>query len=434
MGAVSSDPKPSRKKSVAFVEDRREEGRRQFPDHKGLKDTSEQPAVQNHGADIGKITEVTEDEEEHPCPVVPVDESPEDAALRREMLKYTFSEVGAVVAELDLEEHHSQDSYSDDYDEEDQETSSVEEEEDKFGRTTRRVVDDKYRNEMEELERKLNARMMENVGPRPNQPSVSDTTEDLRQLSVAHNVLAKTASEEPKPVKKGVRFAEELDISPAPQKVAVSTVPKTGSLRPPLEESIFERESMTGGPPKPEPPKPRKVSRFKSSHVPSALTAKQSSNSPNLQGSVNDGGSLANVPLSEGVIERRVPSSDPSPPLAPAATAKTSHRFSPARFSPATVREEPRVAKEGPPGETLSDSVIERFTAGCSTEPPDPDGLAPALLRQEVAMKYHRMRNRMIQREGGFMPREEELERVPLTEEEGGSGKKVSRFKAARLR
>jgi unconventional prefoldin RPB5 interactor 1 len=41
------------------------------------------------------------------------------------------------------------------------------------------------------------------------------------------------------------------------------------------------------------------------------------------------------------------------------------------------------------------------------------------------------MRNRMIQRQGGFM-KEEESEVVPFTEDEGGP-KKMSRFKAARL-
>jgi unconventional prefoldin RPB5 interactor 1 len=216
------------------------------------------------------------------------------------------------------------------------------------------------------------------------------------------------------PGKKEVRFAEELDISPAPQKAAVAAVPENGNQQPTLEDSVFERGSLTRDPPKPEPPKTRKGSGFKSSHASSSLTTKQSPNSSTLQ-SVNDGGSLANGPLSEGVIERRVPGTEPPLRLIPAA-AKSSHQFS----HPIVLPEVPGVAPRYPP-------------ADCSTELSDPDGLDPALLSQEVAMKYHHMRNRMIQREGGFMPREEELERVPLTEEEGGSGKKVSRFKAARL-
>lgn len=53
------------------------------------------------------------------------------------------------------------------------------------------------------------------------------------------------------------------------------------------------------------------------------------------------------------------------------------------------------------------------------------------LLNQEVATEYHRMRNKFIAKQGGFM-KEEDGEFVPFTEEEGGA-KKMSRFKAARL-
>ena len=64
---------------------------------------------------------------------------------------------------------------------------------------------------------------------------------------------------------------------------------------------------------------------------------------------------------------------------------------------------------------------------------PEPDEFDPALLSQEVATEYHKMRNRMIQRQGGFLKNDEdESGIVPLDEEEGGP-KKVSRFKAARL-
>ncbi|KAI9779426.1 MAG: hypothetical protein M1839_007391 [Geoglossum umbratile] len=328
------------KKRVTFADDEKED-RQRLPNPSGLKDTSGWPTIPRQGPDSGRVAEISEDGEEHQSPVVPIDESPEDAAIRREMLQYTFSEVGAVVAELELEEENTQYS-SDEYDEDDdenQETSSAEEEEDKFGRTTRRVVDDKYRKEMEALERKLGARMMENVGPRPNQSTLGDIVE---------------------------------------------------SRQPPAEQY-------------------------------STLSTSQQS--------ANSRGTPANGPLRDGVVERRVPGMDSSLPLIPAAAKTNKHQFS----SPIVLHEETKAAPEGPLGRTLSDSIIERSTSARSTEPPDSDGLDPALLRQEIAVGYHHMRNRMIQREGGFSPREEELERVPLTEEEGGSGKKVSRFKAARL-
>jgi unconventional prefoldin RPB5 interactor 1 len=79
---------------------------------------------------------------------------------------------------------------------------------------------------------------------------------------------------------------------------------------------------------------------------------------------------------------------------------------------------------------TLTPTVVEREIPQDSV-PAEPDELDPHLLHQEVATEYHKMRNTMIQKQGGFM-REEESEIVPFTEEEGGP-KKMSRFKAARL-
>jgi len=61
----------------------------------------------------------------------------------------------------------------------------------------------------------------------------------------------------------------------------------------------------------------------------------------------------------------------------------------------------------------------------------DPDELDPALLQQEVATEYYRVRNRMIQKQGGFKNQEDEDHRVEFDEE--GRPKKVSRFKAARF-
>ena len=78
----------------------------------------------------------------------------------------------------------------------------------------------------------------------------------------------------------------------------------------------------------------------------------------------------------------------------------------------------------------MAPTIVERETT-TNTSPVEPDEFDPHLLHQEVATEYHKMRNRMIQKQGGFM-KEDESEIVPFTEEEGGP-KKVSRFKAARL-
>jgi unconventional prefoldin RPB5 interactor 1 len=423
---VAANPlqEPPTRKSVAFVESEEKDPQRLLNPSE-LKNRPCSP-IPRQGPDPVRIAGITRDEEQTKSPIVPMDESPEDAALRREMLQYAFSEVGAVVAELELEEN-SQHSSDEDKDDETEETSSAEEEEDKFGRATGRVVDEKYRKEMEALERKLG--IMENIGPRPSILASGDVTLEPRLLSAVDNELSCGSLDEPKnPTKKAVRFAEELDISPSPQTTPTDGVHETNKLRPPLQDFVFERECTADAPIGPEPTKTRKVSKFKSSRVPSALTAKQLSTPSTSQRPTNYGECLANGSLKEEVTERRTPGMNPSLPLAPATAKKGNSQFS----SPIVLPEETGIAPEGPPGRILLDNIIERSVSR-NTEPPDPDGLDPALLRQEVAMEYHHMRNRMIQREGGFMPREEELERVPLTEEEGGSGRKVSRFKAARL-
>ena len=92
----------------------------------------------------------------------------------------------------------------------------------------------------------------------------------------------------------------------------------------------------------------------------------------------------------------------------------------------------------GPPDRPLADKIIERpfnATSDPDASPKEPDELDPALLEQEARTEYHRLRNRMIYRQGGFLPKEDEDEedKIPLDtggEEQGG---KVSRFMAARL-
>ncbi|KAJ9640453.1 hypothetical protein H2201_002496 [Coniosporium apollinis] len=319
--------------------------------------------------------------------VIPDDDSPEDAALRREMLEYGLSEVGSVVAELDLDETDSQYTYSDEEDD-DVELESDAEEEDQYGRSTRREVSDDYRQQMMELEKKLNARMMENVGPKPEQNSLNDYADDARRL-VVRKANAEAEVDVPaksvKPAEKGVRFAEDLDISPAPAPVpnsadmaAAEALPR----KPVISDAVLERTTAVQ-PATSEEPRPQKTSRFKSARGASAATSSQP---------------VRTVPVHL------------------TAAAPT-----------------PRTAPEGPAGRTLSSAVVERSAAESEAEPPDPDGLDPALLQQEVATEYHKMRNRMIQRQGGFMPSEEEAEQEPLMEERDGKVKKVSRFKAARL-
>jgi unconventional prefoldin RPB5 interactor 1 len=348
------------KKAVAFSED--------------IKPAFDAPAKSQAAKRLEGIMSAAKEQEVKPSspPIIPADESPEDAALRREMLQYGMSEVSAVVAELDLEDD-SDWTDEDDYDQD--ETST--DDEDEFGRSRGRVVDDEIRQQMIELEQRLGVRMMENIGNKASDYDV--VREGIGRVTINNEELPAASEREPvttskkssqkdsstSPAKKSVRFSEELDISPAPKAIARST--SAGRRKTAAVKDIIER-----------------------------IAPAQSS-----------------APSQQKIKTSRFKSARAAPPL---------------EFSPA--EDQSRAVPTGPEGTTLAPMVIERDISPDSI-PAEPNELDPHLLHQEVATEYHKMRNTMIQRQGGFT-KEEESEIVPFTEEEGGP-KKISRFKAARL-
>jgi unconventional prefoldin RPB5 interactor 1 len=344
--SVQSVPSEISKKSVQFAE-----GTKEGPETHISQTAQRIEAISNSTKQNTSIPEEP--------PIIPLNESPEDAALRKEMLQYGMAEVGAVVAELDLEDGSD---FSDDDDYDDYDAGSTDDDEDEFGRSTRKVVDDEMRRRMIELEEKLGLRMMENVGLNPNISVVDKPVSEVQENRKALETVKE---------KKGVRFAEELDIAEAPPATntpeSKAKVPSKSPIRDIVEHTQSTQE------PKPATIASQNVSRFKS-----ARAAKSSTQDLN----------------------------------------ETSH----SQTSSAPIK---------PASKPLADTIVEREIP--VSTPPEPDELDPALLHQEVATEYHRMHNRMIQKQGGFM-KDPELEKgiIPLTEEEGGP-KKMSRFKAARL-
>lgn len=339
-----------------------------------------------------KVIELDENDEMIASyPIIPQGESPEDAELRRQMLQYGLSEVGQVVAELDLDRptvSYSDDDMDEDYDEYDYNTTD-DEEEDEYGRNTKPVLTEEYKKQMLELEQKLGARMMENVGPQTDEQPLAEHVSDVRTLRVQRddafdqtlesssaNVSQATKGEPTK--KKDVRFAESVDVSEAPSppvsKPAKSVQPTTP--RAPTISDIVEKSASTSQPLQPttEPSKPARVSKFKS--------ARAASNQP--------------------------PQMLPTP----------------------SVPEAPPVPT-GPAGQTLANTITEHVPV--AAEPHAPDEFDATLIQREVQADYHKARNRFIQQQGGFKPTEEDEER-PIVEERGGQTKKVSRFMAARLK
>jgi unconventional prefoldin RPB5 interactor 1 len=357
--------------------------------------------------DVMKLAKLQEAAPSEP-PVIPTDESLEDAALRREMLQYGMSEVGAVVAELNLED--GSDWTDDGYD---QDEISTMDDEDEFGRSTGHVVDEELRQRMIELEQKLGVRMMENIGKKASDYEI--VKEGIGRVTINNreeNVVPQDGSEENSQddptsqpastsAKKSVRFSEDLDISSAP-KLPPSPAPALNmpKLLAPVTDIVERTVPVQADGPIPQ----KKTSRFKSA---------RSSSSGNLNGPLatsSNSQTISNLPL------------HPAKPISPKPFS------TPIPFSPAIDQD--RTVPTGPEGKTLAATVVERDIPP-NTTIAEPDELNPQLLHQEAATEYHKMRNRMIYKQGGFV-KEKDGEIVPFTEEEGGP-KKMSRFKAARL-
>jgi unconventional prefoldin RPB5 interactor 1 len=375
-----SDAVEPPKKSVSFADDTK-------PEVASNRATLEKDGYNDALADMNftrgtKVIELDEyDNEIASYPVIPQGESPEDAELRRQMLQYGLSEVGQIVAELNLETPKVE--YADDDDEEDWgDETEDDEDEDEWGRTTRPVLHDDYRKQMLELEKKLNARMMQNVGPEGSSDTLKEHVNDVRTLKIRpdeqfddslETVKGEPAESESK--KKGVRFADSLDVSEAPQPVRETTSLTEPSRKPAptMSDTIVERPAASPEVAAP-PTKPAKVSKFKSGRA---------------------GASQAPLML-------------PTPPMP-----------------------EPPSVPTGPAGRTLANKIVEHDSS--TVEPNAPDEFDPVLLNREVQAEYHKARNRFIQQQNGFKPTEED-EESPIVEEKDGKTKKVSRFMAARLK
>jgi unconventional prefoldin RPB5 interactor 1 len=332
------------------------------------------------------------------APIVPSDESAEDAQMRKEMLQYGMSEIGAVVAELELESGSEWSDEDEGYDDEFSDDDD-DDEEDQYGRSTRQVVDEKVHQRMRALEEKLGVRGMMNLGPKPPADvSLEKSTPEagVAQIKITQEAIdaaaklqsaaekkdKKDAEKPAKKPKKGVRFSEDIDISPPPQ-VPQSTLPvrpKPTTIPAPISD-IIERAAPASIA-APAPPTAKRVSKFKSSRQAAA----------------------------------------PMPSFLP-----------PTFVAPRSERTVPT----GPANATLAPQVVERASV-VPDSVAEPDELDPALLQQEVVAEYHKVRNRMIQREGGFGKQEENVaEDGTILEEEWvdeeGRPKRVSRFMAARL-
>lgn len=176
-----------------------------------------------------KVYEIDEDADTaEPHIVLPQDESPEDARIRREMLQYHLEEVGNVVAQMELDEadDHSDFTTSEYLEEGDTPYTSETDDEDEHGRSRHSQISESYHEEMKALQ----ARLIGNLGQQPTDEQLSDLADidpkDVHRLVIRGNrnstsSAASSGSEADKKGKKRVSFAEAVDVADEqPTKVA----------------------------------------------------------------------------------------------------------------------------------------------------------------------------------------------------------------------
>ncbi|KAJ4393855.1 hypothetical protein N0V93_003070 [Gnomoniopsis smithogilvyi] len=382
----STQPKkPTAKRAVSFADDTK-------PGDDANPDDSDSipPVSRNAQIMVDLMEQARLQAIPSPNPLIPEDESPEDAEMRREMLRYGMTDIAPIVAELEIDEEGDseyEEAYSD-YEEED------EDEYDETGRYKYRVVDETIHARMQELQAKLGFKSTKELMEEESRIELEDPEPDNGKLldggigritvnpmePVKSSLKTDDKTSEIKSVNKGVKFADELDIAGPPAEPTESAEPQTTFVDP-MRTTIVER-APTASPATPASTTPKKASRFKkaktaSSATPDALPIRQPHNAPT-------------------------------------------------RFLDADT--DVRTAPAGPEGRTLAEAVVER---DLPSEVKEPDEFDAALLHQEAAVEYNRMRNRMIQKEGGFVKEREAPIEYPEDVDEGG--KRLSRFKAARL-
>jgi unconventional prefoldin RPB5 interactor 1 len=355
----------------------------------------------------------------------------EEAQIRREMLEYGLDEVGAIVAELDMQEGDTDVSYDEDDDnlvmdsdfdddDDDDDNDDEDESEDEHGRVKHPVISEKYKQKMQELEKRLGLTDLKNLGPAPTlPPDVQNAldrpspAEAARKAAIARDEAAPKQLPVRKKPGKSVAFADDLDIAkegPAEHKAA-DKIP-TATVNP-IGEMVLERdvdqENDPAPPPPPPPPASKPASRFKASRRTAAEPTIKSNQLPDS---------------SSSTLEERI-------------------RKAPINAIPTTTDFDPQADPNRP---LVAPHVLERPTS-LSSAPPDPDSIDDEMHRRQIALDYHKMRNQKIHEQGGFVrdqwdsdgyvERDEDDELMGgnvLVNEETGEVRRVSRFKAARLR
>lgn len=318
----------------------------------------------------------------NPIPVH-IRDTEEEAKLRREMLEYGLNEVGAIVAELDLQEDASDVSYDEDdddaglmvdsdFEDDDDEEAS----EDEFGRVKKPAISEKYKQKMEELQKKHGLTDLTNLGPSPDLPDgLQEAIDRPTAAEAARNAAlarAESAAKEPLPIrpkakksdksKKSVAFSDNLDIAKEKSPVPEPMQPQNAIVQP-VGETVVERSDIieTGAPPPPPsaPTSRKSPSRFKAARDAAAKSS-------------------TTAPLTSTALKPLNPTSNKTTASQPSSLTATKDR--------------PLVAPQ----------VLERPITTLPSAPSTAD-IDDEMHRRQIAMEYHRIQNRRVHEQGGFV-------------------------------
>ena len=355
------------------------------------------------------------------------DDSPEEAALRREMLAYGFGEMGAIVAELDMEEGESSASFDNDDDDDEgsafNEGGSDEEEElqDEHEMEPQPRMSSSYIKKMKHLTQKysmLNAGPDADALPESVQSSLEIASDDVRLqrsppskneeiLQKAQGVKTsplqhKPSSRATKPEKKKVTFSQTLDVDTEASKTedrATSSGPQVLSLPDtPVKDTVAPRGT----------------------HVPvtpTVTTSGASNNSRKTSKFKQIRESTPQTPLfSHFTHAPELPSSSSPTTNYPNLTTNNSTSKSPGPpqiQTPNIIERQPHY--KGPPSRQRTCRSRPRSSSSSSSSTlssNDPDVLVDDNLhRREIVAEYHRHCVRDLQRQGEFVREEGEGER-----------------------
>ncbi|KIX06582.1 uncharacterized protein Z518_04558 [Rhinocladiella mackenziei CBS 650.93] len=352
-----------------------------------------------------------------------------EAELRREMVLYSrgLDDVGAIVAELDLEEDASDVSYDEDDDNleidsefDDDDDFEDEESEDETGKSTHRLtVPRSYRKKMEELQEKLG---LKNTGPQLGLETPTEDPKEKHRLPAAEAARKAAIARHENSLKSSLKSAkksapEEDDAETA--KFSKKKVVFSSELDIASEETTNRTTSTTAASSKPDTKEP------KTRPVNDSIVERTSSQ--------NENGPTAPAPAPGLNKQSRFKAARQSQPQTP--------MFAPPMTFPSvsSTKNQDRPTSPPPPSKIVSADLVERPTPRVSTAP-DPDDFSDEAHRREIAMEYQRHRMKRIHsQEGGFIGDGEEDnygEMITPGRKKGGEdaqGKKISRFKAARI-